>query len=200
MHQSNHHVFGTVTGYELKVIPYAPFRIRYGAYGANVLEVEHRDKYAQIIAENGGYRSKIAEGTESLFDVVDIESGLKKDTWMIDTSLFICHFPEGFWLYSTDGAVTPFDLVGPQNELIYFQSPRNIPKISEMVAPGQKVEDLKEEGAQKWIELSYPHDGTVYRQRHHVLNNLILTVQAPEKVFGDAVKVANVIIESLEFV
>jgi len=197
------HVFARVAGYGLVVTPYAPYRLRCGPCGDNVLEVEHGTRYARITAGKGGYTGRIAEGTGSLFEVVDIQAGPDAADWMIETTGYRCLLPKDYWLCSTSSTVSLFDLFGPRDELLYFQSPHRLPPVSELVAPGQKVEDAGVDGDVGWIELSYSHDGVAYRQRHDVLarqpGNLALTVQAPAAAFESARETGVMVAGSLEY-
>jgi len=203
MNHCTHHVYAWVSGYGLTVIPHGPYRMRFGSYGDNVLEIEHGSLYARITAEGGGYTSQIADGTASLYDVVHIESGPEDTRWMIETTPYRCLLPADYWLCSTGNDISLFNLVGPHEALIFFQSPKRMPPVAELVGEGQTVEDMELDGEVGWIELSYTHDGVPHRQRHTVLRrrpgNLALTVQAPADHFDDARRTMETVAGSLAF-
>jgi hypothetical protein len=189
--ESGHHVYAVASGFGLRVIPYAPYKMRHGSCGENVLEVQHGAKYAQVHPnKTGGHTSKIAEGTASLAEVVNVELGHESPTWIIEAEFYSCPFPKGYWLCSTDGQISQFELLGESDELIFFQSPKRMPPVAQLVANGQEVVRLQDDPETGWIELSYDHDGIAHRQRHQVLtrtpHNLALTVQAPSDVFDGA--------------
>jgi hypothetical protein len=121
---------------------------------------------------------------------------------MIETRCYRCHFPEDHWLCSTDGNLSVLDLVGPRDVVICLQSPRILPPLSELVVPGQQVEEMEATGETGWIELSYSYQGVAYRQRHRVLarepGNLAITVQAPSPEFDDARTTMESVASSLE--
>src|SRR5262249_15527559 len=136
------HVYTTVCGFGLRVIPKAgPYRYRLGASPAEVdVEIRVGDSwlFARVVATDGGYRRKLSPATPALASVADVEMGPRLDEWWLDTSVFRVPMIAGWTAMSAEGPC-PFDLLGPGGSLIFVQTPRHIPPLAQMRAPGQSV-------------------------------------------------------------
>jgi hypothetical protein len=182
------HVYIRLAGHHLLVMPQAPFRIQRTEGEPTALDVEYfateEPRFARLIPHEGGYQSKVDQHTTSLNDVLDVASGPPLTDWEIQTSVFCCAWPLGYALCSTNFPADPgpFDLVGPNGELIFVQSPAHAPALDQMVAPGQQIVRI-EHG--QWVELSYAHDGETWLQRHQIMRLLnrpfVITMQAPHE-------------------
>ncbi len=123
------HVYAHVAGFKLAVIPRAPFRIMISKEALNAIDVEYLspngELFARVIPDNGGYKSKVDQYTPSLFDVLEIGSGPDIPHWRIETSVFTCYWPVDYAVVSTNFPEdpSPFDLVGPNMEMIFIQTP-----------------------------------------------------------------------------
>ncbi|MEW4528297.1 hypothetical protein [Maioricimonas sp. JC845] len=202
-----HHVYTRVCGFGLTVVPRAPYRIRHAPEPPDAIDVEYDspegERFARLIPDNGGYRSRISPQTSSLYDVLGIEAGPNLDRWRIETSVFTCCWPAGYTICSNSFPQdpSPFDLLGPHREMIYVQRPRNLPDVAELSAPGQTVVRIERTGTSEWIDLAYEHDGQKWRQRHEVVTldgeRTAVTTQAPDEFADEAVSAARAVAESL---
>jgi|688.fasta_scaffold266391_3 hypothetical protein len=203
------HVYTRVAGFRLTVIPRAPFRIQRDDAALNAIDVEYQAPggplFARLVPKDGGYTSKIDQSTRSLYDVLDIENGPDLDDWRLETSVFTCAWPHGYAVCSNNfpNDPGPFDLIGPNNEMIYIQTPRQLPALKEMRAPNQKVKHIEHRGESGWIELEYTNDGEPWCQRHEIaaLSNrrMVVTMQAPIRFSEPAAIAAVEIVKSLVF-
>ncbi|MCA9038574.1 MAG: hypothetical protein KDA91_25790, partial [Planctomycetaceae bacterium] len=113
------HVYARLTGFGLAVIPQAPFRIQYAPGDGDAIDVQHQSpqgqRFARLIPDQGGYKSKIDQYTDSLYEVLDVEKGPDTDQWRIETTIFTVAWPRGYVLCSNNFPQDPgpFDLVGP---------------------------------------------------------------------------------------
>jgi hypothetical protein len=202
------HVYARVAGFKLAVIPRAPFRISVAPQPPNAIDVEYRAPsgalFARVIPDDGGYKSKTDQYTPSLYDVVDIEPGPDIDHWQIESSIFRCDWPSAYTIASNNfpSDPAPFDLLGPNREMIYIQHPKNVPAVTEMCAPNQTVIHIERSSESEWIELAYDHEGTPWRQRHEVIafpdRRIVITMQAPHKFAEQAALVAQEVALSLK--
>jgi hypothetical protein len=201
------HAFARVTGFGLSVIPRAPYRIQYADETSHAIDIEHQSpngpRFARLIPDNGGYKSKIDQHTESLFDVLDVESGPGINQWRIETTIFRCCWPSNYALCSNNfpNDPGPFDLVGTNHEMIYIQRPDNLPDVAKMCAPHQTVINIERSAESEWVDLEYDHEGLLWRQRHEVITLLgrrvAVTMQSPSQFADDAVIAARQISRSL---
>lgn len=188
-------------------MPRAPFRIRRAEEPGSSIDVEHDSPkgrvFARVIPDNGGYKSKIDQHTESLLDVLHIETGPDIDDWRIETSVFTCCWPRGYSVYSNSfpNDPGPFDLVGIHDEVIYIQKPKVVPDIEQMCAPNQTILDVQRGTESESIELEYEHEGVSWRQRHEVIallgSRFVVTVQSPSQFAADAAIAARQVAQSL---
>ncbi|QDU36710.1 hypothetical protein Mal4_09990 [Maioricimonas rarisocia] len=201
------HVYARLAGFQLAVIPKAPFRIQHTPDPPDAIDVEYHSPdgrlFACLIPDSGGYRSKVNQQTRSLYDVLDVDAGPDLDHWRIETSKFTCCWPAGYTICSNNFPQdpSPFDLLGPHREMIYVQQPKRLPDVAEMCAPTQKVIRVERTDTSEWIELAYDYDGTPWRQRHEVLtlagDRIAVTMQAPEEFADAASAVARDVAQSL---
>lgn len=175
-----HHVFCTLVGFGLRVIPRAPFRVRLAPGGRPpALEVEHDGPAGTASArvlpdDRGGHACEPSEAAH----VLDVEPGpAADDAWLVDAPFVRFPLPADFCLHSVPAdSPSPFDLVGPDDALIYAQAPRRLPPLERMFGPGQRA---VARGA-TWIELEYEHDGRPWWQRHELFGDgVVFTAQAP---------------------
>jgi hypothetical protein len=179
------HVYVAASGFGLRVIPKSPpYRFALSAAQAH-LDVERHDGrswlFARVIPHDGGYQSNLAEHTGSLADVVDVVVGPQWNQWWLDTSVYRVPLPAGWTATSADGP-SKFDLAGPGGALIFVQTPSRLPALSDMRTPDQRIVSTGADAHSEWVDLAYVHDGTEWRQRHHLRRlddvNIVLTAQA----------------------
>lgn len=196
-----HHVYTRLAGFQLAVIPRAPFQIKRYDAPLGVIDITCQSPdgrlFARLTPKDGGYTSQLDQQTPSLYDVLDVEDGPALNDWRLETAVFTCAWPHGFALLSNNFPHDPgpFDLFGNNHEMIYVQRPRHLPGIEEMCAPYQTVRHIEKNGDSEWIELDYTHDGTAWIQRHEIVAlpdaRYAVTMQAPEAFAEEAAKAAH---------
>lgn len=201
------HVYARIVGFKLAVIPRAPFRIMAAYDPPNAIDVEYfspnGDLFARVIPSDGGYKSKIDQYTRSLNDVLEIDSGPDTDDWRIETSVFTCDWPRDYALCSNNFPIdpAPFDLLGPNREMIYIQHSEVVPDIETMRAPYQSVISIERSHESTSMDLAYDYDGIEWRQRHEIMQNegrrFVVTMQAPLPFAKHATEVAYAVARSL---
>lgn len=201
------HVFARVAGFNLTVVPHAPYRMRYADAASIAIDVEYLSPngqlFARLIPDRGGYKSKLDQDTKSLLDVLDVEAGPDLNEWRIETTVFTCCWPRGYAVCSTSFPKdpAPFDFVGGNGELIYVQHPRHLPDVGEMAAPDQTVIKVARTADSQWVDLEYDHNGIRWRKRHEVVilldRRVAVTMQSPAQFAGDAVTAAQQVARSL---
>lgn len=178
------HVFVVASGFGMQVIPKAPpFQFSVDAEGSLVLTVE-------------GSKPSIVRSDQSIWaaqaaalDVADIAVGPTWPTWWLQTSPYRVPLPQGWTAYASGGvAPSAFDLVGPQDSLIFVQTPRHVPPLDQLVALGQQLVDQGSMAAGDWVTVEYIHDGCSYLQRHIRVSVgktvAIVTLQCHSEVFA----------------
>ena len=201
------HVYARLNGFQLQVIPRAPFRIGRCVDVKDAVDIEYQSKdgllFARLIPDGGGYKSKLDQNTSSLYDVVDVNDGNNSGEWIIETSVFDCCWPVGYAICSNNfpNDPSPFDLIGGDSEFIYIQRPQKCPAIEEMYAQNQSVVDIGKSDISEWINLEYVHENERWNLRHEVVSSfehpLIVTMQSPERYAHNAKKAAYDIVQSL---
>jgi len=74
------------------------------------------------------------------------------------------------WTVLVTGEVSPaFYLVREPDGAIFVQTARNRPAVDNLAAPGQTVVARGDDEVSDWVELSYVHEGRLWRQRHELL-------------------------------
>lgn len=202
------HVYTRLAGFQLTVIPRAPFRIERTDAAPDALDVHYRSPegplFARLIPHEGGYKSKLDQNTASLYEVLDVDLGPSLDDWRLETSIFSCAWPRGFGLFSNRFPQDPgpFDLLGDNREMIFIQKPRKLPALEDMCAPNQKVEQFEKTAEAEWIELAYSHEGLDWIQRYEIVRlndvGLVVTMQSPGRFATDAIAAARQVAESLK--
>ena len=204
------HVYARLAGFRLTVIPDAPFQIKRVDTASNAIDVEYLAPggtlFARVIPQDGGYISKIGQYTQSLYDVLDIDVGPDIDEWRLETTVFTCDWPHGYAVCSNNfpNDPGPFDLLGPNNEMIYIQSPCKMPALEAMRTPNQKITHIERRGEFGWIEMEYTHGGEPWCQRHEIValqnRQMVVTMQAPrrfkKRTATAAVKIAGSLVLS----
>jgi len=127
-------------------------------------------KTVQITFADSGPRILLRDGAAKAEEVIQVSEGPGGNQWVIETPAFQAVWPEGLDLRSPLASKTRFDLLGPNDALIFVQGPvpnRNI--LDEMAADGQKeIGRGKTPSGHEWIELAYGFRGAQWRQRHYV--------------------------------
>jgi hypothetical protein len=198
------HVYVAASGFGLRVIPKsAPYRYRLSAESTG-LDVERHDGeswlFASVMPHNGGHQSKLAEGTASLADVLDVAQGPQWNRWWLETSVYRLPLPSGWTAMSTNGP-SLFDLWGPDDALIFVQTPSRPPKLSDLRTPDQRILSTAADSYSEWVDLGYVHDGKEWRQRHQLRRfagaNIVMTAQALVDAMPKTIAVQADLVETL---
>lgn len=127
-------------------------------------------KQVQVILSDAGNRLSLGQGVAKAEEVIQVAEGPDTRKWIIETPIFRTAWPNGLDLRFPLASKTRFDLVGPDNTLIFVQGPARFqPQLLDtMAAEGQaKAGRGKTSSGHEWIELSYEAQGTKWQQRHY---------------------------------
>jgi hypothetical protein len=203
------HVYARLSGCGWTLVPLAPYAIDRVHDRPNGVRVRHEspDGLREALLVFGGNLPdvELGKGTQALEAVLDLQEGPHLDHWRVETTVFICRWPEGFALTSPASPGTPFELHGPDGALVYVQGPVRVdrlPPLNEMVGPGQSVRRYGRTARGGWVELEYEHEGERWRQTHRVLEDtsgyaLVVSAQAPVGAAGLAEAAAEEVAASL---
>ena len=181
------HSLVRIIGFDLAITPMAAFCASATIGIESYLSLELADgAFAEIIARDGGFRSRIDPSTtSSVYDVAKIESSASKSKWEVQTSIYTVEWPMGLKLRSCDypSSSSPFEFYYENRVLLFIQNPQAFPSLPDMCAPGQSIVELDDSGDKPSVLLSYRRSWQRWQQRHSVLNvgrhRLVLTAQYP---------------------
>jgi hypothetical protein len=127
-------------------------------------------KRAQITFTDSGIRTHLADGAAKAEEVIQVAEGPGANQWVIETPAFHALWPEGLDLRYPLASKTRFDLLGPDDAIIFVQGPlpnhRNL--LDEMTADGQtEIGRGRTPSGHEWIELGYAFEEDQWRQRHY---------------------------------
>jgi len=132
-------------------------------------------KQVQITFADAGPRVLLRDGASTVEEVIQVSEGpsashLGTNQWTIETPAFRAVWPEGLDLRSPLASRTHFDLLGPDDAMVFVQGPvANNDLLDEMAVEGQKeIGRGKTRGGHEWIDLQYRAGGAQWRQRHTV--------------------------------
>jgi hypothetical protein len=177
------HVFVVASGFGKRVIPNT------ASYWFQ------RDSSALLVGLTGGASARIqseqsiAAAQLAASDIADIAPGPGWPEWWLQTQPYRLPLPIG-WTAEASGGLAPvaFDLLGPNESLMFVQTPRRAPPIDKMVAPGQRVVERRVLPAGESLTVQYDRDGLSYFQRHVrvVLGETltVVTLQCQEEAFA----------------
>ena len=179
------HIYVVASGYGKRVVPAsAPF------------ELARSDDDTLIATATSGEAPRTRRiATDSPVDhgdapdpVADIVDGPARNEWWLETSVYSVPLPSG-WTAVITGEVSPaFDLVREPNRAIFIQTARNRPALENLAAPGQTLVARGDDEDADWVELSYAHEGRLWRQRHSLLRTravAMITAQSPADDFAE---------------
>jgi hypothetical protein len=188
------HVLVVASGFGKRVIPArGPYRFALDTAGALVLT--NAEERQLIVAVD-------VTSPHGDPDIADIVSGPSWPEWWLETSLYRIPLPGG-WTAMASGDVNPvaFDLVGPNDSLIFVQTPQRTPPIDEMIAPGQTRLARRSSARAEFITLGYTHDRRHFVQCHAVTHlgsrSVIVTLQCDRRDFSTVTPVHEFLAESL---
>jgi hypothetical protein len=94
-----------------------------------------------------------------------------------------------------------FDLFGPNDAMMYVQSPQTVPDPAQLCVPGQRVHAQGTDATSSWIELRYQNDDSEWTQRHDIVRTgslaCVLTLQAPVAALAAIVRAHRVVLASI---
>lgn len=133
----------------------------------------------------------VMDAQTNAVDVADVTPGPAWPMWWLETSPYLVPLPVG-WTAHASGAADPsvFDLVGPNDSMIYVQVPRRVPPLEQMVAHGQELFESGTFAAGDWITVRYTHAGDVYCQRHALVRKEKVTAVVTLQCQMDAILLA----------
>ncbi len=179
-----------ISGFGQRVTPArAPYRI-VRVVGSRAIEVtcQHADGWRSVRLEtiDDELVSCLGEHTVTLSEVAEVAPGPSLDAWWVETSLYRLPLPESWTLHasgddSSDAA--PFQLLGPPDCTVHVQTPRRMPSLHKLQAPGQTFRDTGQLDRAAWLEFEYTQHGRAWVQRyelfHRELTAFAVTLHAP---------------------
>ena len=179
------HVFVVASGFGKRVIPNtAPYWFERDS--SALLVGLTGDASARIQSEQSITAAQLAAS-----DIADIVAGPAWPGWWLQTQPYRLPLPTG-WIAQASGSLDPaaFDLLGPNESLMFVQTPRRALSIDKMLAPGQRVVERRVLPAGESLTVQYDRDGISYFQRHVrvVLGETlaVVTLQCQEEAFASA--------------
>jgi hypothetical protein len=179
------HVYVAVSGYGKRVVPAAiPFEFARADDDALVASATWGDSpQTRRIATDAPRDRSTADPVATVLD------GPERREWWLDTGgVYSLPLPSG-WTAIVTGEVSPaFYLVREPDRAIFVQTARTRPALENLAAPGQTVVARGDDEVADWIELSYVHEGRLWRQRHELLRAhalAMITGQSPADDFAD---------------
>lgn len=183
------HVFAWAEGFGWTVMPArAPFVIERLPDPPRALRVvcgtdaDDRSEATVVISDDGDQWNATPEPLTAVvsdtFDVLEGSAhsgpqGATREEWRIASSLLTMRWPEGFTLQSLPGSTPPvFELVGPEESRLWLQGPlpgSKLPRIQEMLAPGQTLLRVSRLDPGPMVEAAYSHEGSAWRMLHCVV-------------------------------
>lgn len=162
-------------------------------------------KQVQIILSDTGNRLSLGQGVAKAEEVIQVAEGPDTRKWMIETPIFRTAWPNGFDLRFPLASKTRFDLVGPDNTLIFVQGPATYQTrlLDMMASEGQREFGRgKTPSGHDWIELEYDAEGTKWRQRHYArkissTDCFVVTAQCAQPKAVPIFQAADEVTESL---
>ena len=203
------HVYARLAGHGWILLPLAPFEFERVPDNPRAVDVSHAgtdgNRNARIDCETDPPTIDLGPATASLSEVVDILPGPELDEWFIETSVYVCPWPEGFSFISS-GSPDPavFYLTGSGRSLLFVQGPfpiGRVPAPEGMVGPGQELLSKGQTACGPWAEIGYTYEGNPWRQWHRVVTRgdtaLVVTAQGPVSHLGLVEGAALVVSEGL---
>ena len=178
------HVYVAVSGYGKRVVPAAiPFEFGRAEDEALVAIATWSDspetrRIATDARSDRGMPNPIAT----------VMDGPARQEWWLDTAgVYSLPLPTE-WTAIVTGEVSPaFYLVREPDRAIFVQTARNRPALENLAARGQTVVARGHDEVADWVELSYVHEGGLWRQRHELLRThavAMITGQSPAEHFA----------------
>jgi hypothetical protein len=119
----------------------------------------------------------------------DVVAGPEWPAWWLQTTPYRIPLPAG-WTAHASGGMDPsaFDLVGAHDSLMFLQTPRRVPRIEQMVGPGQRLVERGSLTHGEYVIVEYTHQDCCFLQRHVVVpvgnSSVVMTLQCLASVFA----------------
>jgi hypothetical protein len=180
------HVYVTVQGYSKRVIPASsPCEFSLDVDGSVRVVTTGRKPFGlRLVAVDAA--PDAAPGQDPTADIV---SGPAEPEWWLDCRAYKVPLPPSWTAIASGGVMPVFNLVDDHGRLVFIQTARNRPNLNQMVARGQTALGSGSSDNADWVEVSYMHEGSPWRQRHALMRTnspAMITAQAPEAVFAAA--------------
>jgi hypothetical protein len=179
------HVYVAVSGYGKRIVPAAtPFEFARAEGEALIATAGWGDSpRARRVAPDAATDRTMADPVAAVVD------GPARREWWLDTGgVYSVPLPRG-WTAIVTGDVSPaFYLVREPDRSIFVQTARNRPALDRLAAHGQTVVARGDDEVADWVELSYVHEGRLWRQRHELLRTAavaMITGQSPADDFAE---------------
>ena len=195
-----------LVGYGLRITPIGPFHWYQmvepqGINASRYIKTQDgrtlRTHQALLLVKNGTIETQLQGDTNKESLVFKKESGPQSQQWLIETPRFQCTWPSDFALRYPAASGTMFDLVQPDNSLIYVQGPHANDKVDiNDVADATQTVVARGISPCPWTELAYEAEGSRWKQRYYAVNydgsqKLVVTVQAPMAKCDDVFAIAT---------
>ena len=194
---TSEHVFVAASGFGKRVIPNAaPYRLSLESGSRLIVGVG--DRTARIAPEQS-----VTAACATAADVADVTAGPDWPARWLETHPYRVPLPEGWTAYiSGQAGPAVFDLVGPHDSLIFVQTPRRVPPLDQMVAPGQEQIGRGSFATSDWVDCKYTEAGIQYVQRHALVRAgefaAVVTLQSQADAFALAAPIHEFVADSLQ--
>jgi hypothetical protein len=206
------HAFARVVGFGQTLVPLTPCYYERISDSPPTLRLGYRNppevRQATVRFGGGAPEIELPAETGALSEVAELSEGPGLDHWRIETAPYSVAWPAGFDFYSSGMRQhPPFDLIGPENSLIYFQgifSPERRPNLTTLRAANQTLRQQGSTGSFNWIELEYTHNNQTWHQRQYLVDPwpqghfVLITTQCPEGHSATTAEAADSLAQTLE--
>ena len=177
------HSYLKLEGHGLTIIPIPPFEIS-RASALDVPLTVAREGSCFVINDVSGQVDS---------ELVELSVG-PDEPWRLVTSLYTLSWPKDFAIVSSPTPDVPpgFDLVGPDQSLLYLQGPFASERVKHgelLAALGQKMIENRVLGSIERVWFEYRFEGEDYFQVHHLIGLeervLMITLQVLSEVCDD---------------
>ena len=125
--------------------------------------------------------------------IATVIDGPARREWWIDTgNVYSVPLPRGWTVIATGELSPAFYLVREPYSAIFVQTARNRPALDSLAAPGQTVVARGDDEVADWVELSYVHEGRLWRQRHELLRGNAVAMISGQSVADDFAHVREI--------
>ncbi|MCA9574563.1 MAG: hypothetical protein R3B40_27655 [Polyangiales bacterium] len=198
-----------IAGHRVALVPKAPFVLTPTDEG---VEVVHRGMLARLRVVGDSLRYVVDGGARGLHDLMAAVDTDYAGPFRLETSDFVCAWPDGFRVASPDReGPFLFDLL-PEAQgdeagagcLVFVAgpyAPELCPSVDALVTAGRALLAREDHETHSVVEVAYEHRGVPQRQWHARFGVgeriFVLTAQGPEDAFDAARAAAQQMVSSL---